>query len=174
MNLNSKLILVFFMLTLFLSGCPSEPEFDKSKFADLGRTAEALKTAITSSEPCSAPQDLEQQFAAGIAAVKDKTTSKLEHDVVVAYMHLLTTYQDGLLLCRSRGHFANFQFFPKDRIYVTQYLDPVVQKYDLPVEKHLYKQTGEYLRSVDVKSIDVVWESALAQIQHIETTIKYN
>ncbi len=167
-------ILLFLTIMLFNFGCVSEPGIDKGKFAELNRIAEEMKSAVSSGNPCDVPAALEQRLSAGIAAVKDKTASKAERDLVAAYSHLLTTYEDGLLLCHSRTHLTSFQFLPKGRIYVSQELDPLVEKYDLSIEKHLYKPTGQYWKSIPGDSIKVIWESAQAQIKSIETMVKYN
>ena len=166
-------ILIFALFLALFSGCISDPGFDKTKFEDLGRTAQALRTAITSSSPCNVPQDLEQQLASDIAAAGEKAASKPEQNVVAAYSRLLSAYRDGLLLCRSRGHLANFGFLPKGRIVVSQDVDPLVRKYGLPTDKHRFKDTDAYIYSIDAHAIDVVWEAALAQIKSIEAEVKY-
>ena len=171
---GGMVVLVFSAILLFTSACISEPGIDKGKFAELDRTIQELKAAITSSYPCDLPDNLQQKIASGIAAVKDKANSKGEHDLIVAYSHLLSTYKDGLLLCQFRTHLSNFDFFPKGRIYVSQELDPLVEKYDLSTEKHIYKRTGQYMRSIDGNSIRVIWESARIQIKNIENMMNYN
>ncbi len=174
MRRDRAVVLLFSALLLFASACAWEPDIDKNKFAELDRTARDMGTVIASSDPCDARDDLGQRLAAGIASVRDKAATKAERDLVAAYARLLITYRDGLLLCRSRTHMSNFDFFPKGRIYVTQDLDPLVRKYDLPVEKHVFKGTGQYMRSIDGNSVLVVWDRARNQIRNIETTLKYN
>ncbi|HSQ77763.1 MAG TPA: hypothetical protein VLN91_02625, partial [Nitrospirota bacterium] len=115
-----------------------------------------------------------QRLVSGIAALKNKTASKEENDLIEAYSRLLSTYKDGLLLCRYRTHLSQFQFVPKGRIYVVQELDPLVEKYGLPTESHLYGPTGVHWRSIAGDSINVIWESAEFQIKNIENMVKYN
>ncbi len=167
-------ILIFSALLLLISACVSEPGIDKNKFTALKLTVQNLKTAITASDPCDLPVMLQQRLDSEITAVKDKANSKKEHDLIVAYSHLLTTYRDGVLLCKSRSHLSDFDFFPKGRIYVSQELDPLIEKYDLSVEKHVYKHTGQYMRSIDANSIHVIWESARLQIKNIENMMNYD
>jgi len=169
--------MVMFVLStalLFISACVTEPEFDRSKFAELNRTTQDLKAALSSDTPCNLPDSLLQRLSSGITAVKDKAKSKKEQDLVTAYSYLLTTCKDGLLLCKSRDQFTNLDMFPKGRIYVSQELDPLVERYDLATEKHLYKKTGQYMRSVDGNSIGVIWDSARTQIKNIENMMNYN
>jgi hypothetical protein len=174
MKNHGMAVLLLPALLLFFSGCVAEPGMDKTKFAELNRTAEELKSAITSSSPCDLSATLQQRLASGIVAVQGTAASREEHDLIAAYSHLLATYQDGLLLCRSRAQLTNFTFFPKGRIYVSQELDPLVERYDLPLERHLYRLTGQHVKSIDGNSIQVIWASALAQIRNIENMVRYN
>ena len=171
---RSVVILLFSVITLFISGCVSEPGVEKGKFLELNRTMEDLKTVIVSGNACDVPDTLQQKLAAGIAALNDKAASKGERDLVAAYSNLLTTYKDGLLLCQSRNLLSNFQFVPRGRIYVSQELDPLVEKYGLSTKRHLYRPTGQYWRSIDGDSIKVIWESAQVQIKNIENMINYD
>ncbi len=159
---------------LFTSGCVFEPGIDKAKFADLNKAAQDVRALIASDSPCDAPAELQQRLAAGIAAIKDKTASRPERELIAAYSNLLTTYQDGLLLCRYRNQLTDFQFVPKGRIYVSQELDPIVEKYELSTEKHKYKPTGQFWRSIPGDSIKVIWARAQTQLKNIETVEKYN
>jgi len=167
-------LILFSVMMLFASGCATEPGIDKEKFSELNRTVQELKTSVTSDNPCGVPATLLQRLASGTAALKDKTASKGERDLINAYLNLLTTYQDGLLLCNYRTHLSQFQFVPKGRIYVSQELDPLVEKYGLSTERHLYKPTGQYWRSIAEDSIKEIWESAQSQIKDIENMVNYN
>jgi hypothetical protein len=161
-------------MMLFGPGCVWEPGIDKEKFSELNRISQDLKAAIASGKPCDVPDALLQRLASGTAVLKDKTASKAERDLIEAYSHLLTTYKDGMLLCQYQARLPQFQFVPKGRIYVFQELDPLVQKYDLPTESHVYKPTGVRWRSIAGDSIKVIWESAESQIKNIENMVKYN
>ncbi len=169
-----SVLTISLVLLLLAPGCVVEPGLDKAKFAELNRAAQDLKTAIRSGRHCDIPDTVLLRLVAGTAALKDKTASKAERDLLSAYLNLLATCQDGMLLCRSRTHLAEFQFVPKGRIYVTQELDPLVEKYDLPTERHLYKPTGKYWRSVSEDSITMIWESAQAEIKNIENMVNYS
>jgi hypothetical protein len=174
MRQDSIAIILLSAVMLFASGCVAEPGLDKGKFSELNRAAQDLKTAIRSGRGCEVPDTMLQRLASGTAALKDGTASKTERDLLSAYSHLLAIAEDGLLLCQSRTHLTNFEFVPKGRIYVTQELDLIVEKYDLPTERHLYRPTGTYWRSISGNSITVVWESAEDEIRNIENMVKYN
>ena len=155
-------------------GCVSEPGIDKGKFSELNRIARDLATSLAPDKPCDVPEILLQRLSSGTAALKNKSASKGESDLIKAYSNLLTTYQDGLLLCNYRNHFSQFEFVPKGRIYVSQELDPLVLKYDLSTESHLYGPTGLYWRSIAGDSMKVIWKRAELQTKNIETMVNYN
>ena len=167
-------IILLLGIMLFGSGCVSEPGIDKEKYSELNRTARELKASIKSATPCDVPDTLLQRLASGTVALKDKAATKAESDLLEAYAHLLNTYQDGLLLCRYRNQLYHFQFVPKGRIYVSQELDMLVDKYSLPTESHLYRPTGVYWRSIAQDSIMVIWERAEIQTKNIENMVNYN
>jgi hypothetical protein len=167
----------FFLISAVMvctSGCFTEAGMDKGKFSDLNRAAQDMKAAIGAGKGCEEAEGLVQRLASGTTALQNKTASKAERDLLSAYSHLLAISRDGLLLCQSRTLLAGFPFVPKGRIYVAQELDPIVEKYDLPTEMHLYAPTGKYWRSIPEDSISTVWESAAAEIQHIENMVKYS
>jgi hypothetical protein len=174
MRQNTIFMLMLWGIMLFASGCVSEPGLDKGKFSGLNKTAQELKTVITSTRPCDMLDGLVQKLASQISVMKEKAISKPERDLIAAYTELLATYKDGLLLCQTRTLLAEFPFLPKGRIYVPQELDPVVEKYGLSTERHLYKPTGQYWRSVSSDSIQVIWENAEARTKVIDTALKYN
>lgn len=161
-------------IMLFNSGCASEPGIDKKKFSELNQISRNLKNSIVSDKPCDVPGTLLQKLDSETTSLKTKAASKAEKDIIEAYSHLLTTYKDGLLLCKHRTHLNQYQFVPKGRIYVFQELDPVVDKYDLPTESHVYRPTGVHWRSIAWDSINVIWESAESQTKNIENMVNYN
>jgi len=174
MRQSVTVITLLWAIMLFAAGCKAEPGLDKGKFTELNRAAQDLKTAMRSGKGCEAPDTVLQRLASGTAALQDKTASTAERDLLAAYAHLLTTYQDGLLLCRSQTILTGFEFVPKGRIYVTQELDPLVEKYDLTVEQHVYKPTGKYWKSIPGDSIRVIWEQTAFEIKNIENRENYN
>jgi hypothetical protein len=174
MRQDNIVILLLATIILFGQGCVSEPGMDKGKFSEVNRIAHDLQTSITPDKPCDVPEALLQKLASGTAALKNMTASKAEREVVEAYSRLVTTYQDGLLLCQCQTRLNNFQFVPKGRIYVFQDLDPLVDKYDLSTENHLYKPTGVRWRSISGDSIKMIRKSAENQLKNIENMVNYN
>ncbi len=174
MTPGQSIITLISAILLFVTGCVSEPGLDKGKFAELDRASQDLKAAISSGKACEVPDAVLQRLAEGTAALKNKTASKAEADLLSAYSNLLATSRDGLHICRSRTHLSGFEFIPKGRIYVTQELDPRVEKYGLETERHVYKPTGAYWKSISLDSVRVIWERAEGQIKNIEVILKYS
>jgi hypothetical protein len=159
---------------LLAAGCETEHRLDKGKFAGLDRARQDLKAALRSGKYCEIPDAVLERLASGTAAIKDKTASRAERDLLKAYADLAAICRDGQLLCRSRTHLTGFEFVPKGRIYVTQELDPLVERYDLLTERHVYKPTGVQWKSISVDAIRVIWEDAEAQIRNIEVMQEYS
>lgn len=160
-------------LMLFVFGCTAEPGLDKKKFAELDRAAQDLKAAVKSGKACETQDTLLKRFVSGTEALKDKMASDDERALLEAFSHLVTTYQDNLLLCRTQTAFAGFEFVPKGRIYVTQELDPLVEKYHLPIKQHVYKPTGKNWKSIPDGAVQVVWEQMAFEIKNIESRQSY-
>ncbi len=161
-------------MAVFSPGCTREQGINKGKFAELIRIVQDLKTAIASGKACDVPNAVLERLAAGTAVLKDKAGSQDERDLLAACEDLAAIYRDGLLLCRSRTHLTGFPFVPKGRIYVTQELDPVVEKYGFSTERHEYKPTGQYWKSIDAGAINTVWEQAGFRIRYIENMVRYH
>lgn len=161
-------------MVLLGPGCASEPGLDKGKFAESLRIARNLHTSLANGNPCDVPAELLQKLALETEALKSKAVSPAEKNVVRALSGLVNTYNDGVLICKSRTHLSQFPFVPKGRIYVVQELDPLVLKYDLPTESHVYRPTGVSWRSISWDAVKVIWESAGAQLKNIENAVNYS
>ncbi|MDA8101199.1 MAG: hypothetical protein M0042_16390 [Nitrospiraceae bacterium] len=165
--------LLFSALLLLLPGCESMPGIEKSSLVELNRTARELQTAATSADPCEVPDALLGKLISGIDAIRNKAVSQEEKNLVKAYANLLATYHDGIVVCTASRKLAQ-PFLPKGRIYVFQELDPIVLKYGLSTDSHVYEPTGVKWRSIPADSIKVIWERAENQLKNIENMVKYS
>jgi hypothetical protein len=170
---TNSIFLLLLMLLFVCQGCVSKPGIEKSKLSELNQAVKDLKTFITSGKPCDAPETVLQKLASGATAIKDKATSQDERDLVAGYVRLLTTYKDGLLLCRRQTQSAQLPIVPQGSIYVFQDVDPLVEKYGFSTESHLYKPTGVYWKSISGDSINVIWKNVEFQIKYIENIVNY-
>jgi hypothetical protein len=57
---------------------------------------------------------------------------------------------------------------------VFQELDPLVLKYELSTESHVYQPTGLHWRSISEDSIKVIWKSAEFQIKILQNMFNYS
>lgn len=165
----TALLLIFFLGT----SCSSRPGIDKGKFTQLNRTALTIKTSLASGASYRQLTELVQGLSAEIAAVKTKTVTKEEKELLEAYSDLLAMYQDGLLLWKYKLEFAPFDFVPKGRIYVGQDVEPIVLKYRFPTESHLYQPTRQSWKSLSEDSIQIIWSNADSQLKIIENIRNY-
>jgi hypothetical protein len=170
---RKSFFVVLSIIFLFNGACSSEPAINKSKFAKLSIAALAVKTSITAGESHSQVADREQQLFIEIMAFKDKVVTKEEKKLLQAYSDLFAIYSDGLELWQCKLDFAFFDSQLKGRIYVCQYVEPIVEKYRLSTESHLYKPTGQYWKSIGGDSIQIIWENADSQLKLIDDLINY-
>jgi hypothetical protein len=162
------------LLTMMLTACNWEPGIDKSKFADLNRTVEEIKTFVTAGKGCDLPEAVTERLDAEIAIAKTRASSISERDLVTALSRLSMICKDGHLVCRSRTLLKEFKFVPAGRIYVPQELDPVIERYGFSTQRHLYRPTAQYWRSISTDSIRTIWDVAGQQIRNIENLEKYD
>ena len=168
---KKKNILVLLLMIVFITAaCSSEPEMDKTKFKKLDEIAQELKTSHAARASFQHFGELLQNLSAEIAAVKNKALSKKEMELLHAYSVLDGIYQDGYVLWKYKLEFAPFGIVPEGRIYVSQDVEPIAFKYNLPKESHLYKPTQQYWKSISEDSIQIIWNNADFQYKIIKAS----
>ena len=171
---KSKKVLAALAIMLFLIGaCSSQPTINKDKFSKVQAAALAIKAALAAGASYQESTDRVQHLAIEIDKLKDRVTTKQERVLLEAYSDLLGFYRDGLLLWKCKLEFAFFDFVLRGRIYVSQDIEPIVEKYRLSTETHLYAPTHQYWKSIDEDSIQVVWSNADSQLKIIENITNY-
>ena len=166
------------ILIFFLIGAACSPEVDRkideNKFAGLEQTAHEVKISLSSDISYQKFGELLQRLSAEITAIKGRTKTDEEKALLKAYKDLLTFYQDGHLLWKYKLEFAPFNFVPKGRIYVGQDIEPIVFKYNFPVETHIYQPTHQPWKSLSGDSIQVIWKNADFQLDLIKQMANYH
>jgi len=166
---KKKNILALLLMIVFITvACSSEQEINRAKFKKLEQAAQELKTSLAEETSYQHFGELLQKLSAEIAAVKAKTLSKKEMELLQAYSVLAGVYQDGYILWKYKLEFAPFGIVPEGRIYVSQDVDPIAFKYNLPTESHLYKPTQQYWKSISEDSIQIIWNNADLQYKIIK------
>jgi hypothetical protein len=169
-----KWFLTVLAIIFLLNGaCSSEQGINKSKFVVMNGTAHMISAAISSGKSYRQISDLVQQLSGEIAALKGRTKTTEEKDLLDAYSDLLEIYGEGLVLWKYKLEFAFFDPVLKGRIYVGQDVEPIVDKYRFSTESHLYKPTGQYWKSIAGDSIRIIWSNADSQLKIIEHLTSY-
>jgi len=162
---------IFFalLLIIFVGGaCAPEPVIHKKKFAGVNLTAHTVKTAVNGAASYQEVNALLQRLSAELMTLEDKDSTPREKDLLRHYAELLAIYQDGLLLWKYKLEFTPFAFVPKGRIYVRQDVEPIVSKYQLATQSHVYQQTGQTWKSISEDSIKIIWSNADSQLKIID------
>ena len=156
------------MIVFISAACSSEPEINMAKFKKIDEAARELKTSLAEKPSYQHFGELLQNLSAEIAAVNKKAFSKKELELLHAYSVLADVYQDGYILWKYKIEFEPFGIVPKGRIYVSQDVEPIAFKYNLPTESHLYKPTRQYWKSISGDSIQIIWKNADMQYKIIK------
>jgi hypothetical protein len=154
-----------FALFFFFQSCSEQ--FDRGKFAAVDNAAREVKGSIAKGD-YRIFGDRVQKLAHEIGALRGKTASKREEELLDAYVFLHSIYHDGFLLWKYRTEFTRYGFVPQDLIYVGQDIEPIVERYKLKTESHVYEPTGQQWRSIPADSIRFVWASADSQLEKID------
>lgn len=171
MKERESFFVVLLIIFLLSGACSSEPAINKNKFAKLSIAAQAVKTSIAAGESHSQVADREKQLSIEIMALKDKVATEEEKKLLQAYSDLSAIYRDGLEIWQCKLDFAFLDSQLKGRIYVCQYVEPIVERYRLSTESHLYKPTGQHWKSIGEDSIQIIWENADSQLKLIDNLI---
>ena len=168
---NKENIFALLLMIVFITvACSSEPEMNMTKFEKMDQAAQELKTSLTEGTTYQHFGELLQRLSSEIAAVNNKSLSKKEMELLHAYSVLAGVYQDGYVLWKYKMEFAPFGIVPEGRIYVSQDVEPIAFKYNLPTESHLYKPTQQYWKSISEDSIQIIWNNADLQYKIIKGT----
>jgi hypothetical protein len=161
------------VILLLIGACLSGPGIDKGKFKKSFRAAHEVKASLAEGASYQQVADRIKNLSLEIRALKDKVTTDEERELLDTYSDLLATYKDGLVLWKYKLDFSFFDSVLKGRIYVGQDVEPIVLKYRLSTESHLYKPTGQYWKSIPGDSIRIIWSNADSQLKLIEGMSNY-
>jgi hypothetical protein len=163
------LAVIFFLI----AACSSGPGINKNKFKKSYIAAHEVEDSIAAGASYQQVADRVRQLSIEIKALKDRLATEEEKELLDAYSDLLATYKDGLVLWKYKLDFIFFDSVLKGRIYVGQDVEPIVVKYRLSTESHLYKPTGQYWKSIPGDSIRIIWSNAASQMKVIEGMTNY-
>lgn len=161
-----KFVLSCFVIVVLCCAC--SPEVDTKKFDILNREAGTIQSSISSGTTYERFGELLDGFSAEIKAVGNTAESKKERELLKEYSVLLSMYRDGYLLWRFSREFSKHNFVPGGRIYVGQDIEPVVTRYRLSTETHIYGPTQQAWKSISADSIKIVWYNAGEEFKRIK------
>jgi hypothetical protein len=167
--MRERSFIVVIWLLIVCAAC--SPQIDKHRFDTVNSTVQALQHSISAGGDYPQLGALIRELSSEIKALNVSVTSGKERDLVQEYSKLLTMYQDGFLLCKYRKEFSSHNFVPKGRIYVGQDVEPIVVKYRLPTETHVFASTQQTWKSIAEDSIRIIWDNADAQSKRINTLL---
>ncbi len=165
-----------FLLALYLmcAACSSSaPELDKTKFNGVTSAAQAVKGALDSGAGYQAFGRSLQNLSAEIAALKTRALTNREKDLIKDYSDLYSTYHDGYIIWKYKIEFPRYGFVPRELIYVGQDIEPIIEKYRIPVEFHVYAPTQQSWKSIPESSLQMIWRDADSQMQIINNILTY-
>lgn len=112
------------------------------------------------------------QLSEEVSLLKRTVMPGREEELFRVYDDLLTIFRDGQILWKYKAEFVYYGFVPEGMIYVGQDIEPIVAKYGIPTEAHLFKPTRQAWRSIPDSSIVVIWKNAHSRLTIIENILK--
>ncbi len=161
-------------LSVMCAACSSsQPELDKRRFNGVISAAQAVRMTLVSGAGYPAFDTALQKLSAEITALKIRALTDQEKELMKAYSDLYSIYQDGHILWKYKIEFTRYGFVPKELIYVGQDIEPIIDKYRIPVESHVYAPTQQSWKSIPDASLQMIWTNADSQTQIINNILSY-
>ena len=158
-------------LSVVCAACSSPPELDKRKFNGVTGAAQAVRKTLVSGAGYKAFGSVLQEMSSEIATLKGRVLTDEEKELVKDYSDLYSIYQDGHILWKYKIEFIRYGFVPKELIYVGQDIEPIIDKYRIPVELHVYAPTQQSWKSIPEASLQMIWTNADSQMQIINNRV---
>lgn len=175
-NNYGKIILlaVIFTAVCLCAGCSSSsPELNRGKFGGVNSAALEVKGTLSSGAGYQAFSAALLKLSSELAVLKEKVKTDQEKDLLKDYSDLYGIYHDGYILWKYKLEFTRYGFVPADLIYVNQDIEPIVVKYRIPVEYHVYAPTQQTWKSIPEESIRMIWTNADSEMQIIDNILSY-
>ncbi len=166
LHLGKRCLSICSVLLLLLSATCTD-RLDRNKFSGVDAAAKAVKDSVAC-EDYRIFSFRVQALSNEIAALEGRTSTKRERELLDAYAFLHSIYGDGVLLLKYRNEFTRYGFVPPGLIYVGQDIEPIVKRYRLKTEAHVYGPTHQKWKSIPEDSLRFVWASADSQLQKID------
>lgn len=171
--MKRNILFVILSLPIFCFACTSH-DFDKKKFEGVNHTAQVIRDSVKAGADIQQFEGLLQKLSSEISVLKDMVKSERERELLKNYSNLLAIYRDGFTLWKYKTEFTRYDFVPKNLIYVGQDVEPIVKKYRLKTELHIFKPTKQLWKGIPESSIQIVWMNADSQLKIINNILNLN
>lgn len=161
-------------MTVICAACSSSsPELSREKFRGVNGAAQEVRKTLSSGDNYQAFCGALQKLSLEIAALKNNVRTDQEKDLLKDYSDLYAIYHDGYVLWKYKIEFTRYGFVPENLIYVGQDIEPIVVKYRIPLEFHVYGPTQQSWKSIPAESIQMIWTNADSEMQIINSILSY-
>ncbi|MBF0506780.1 MAG: hypothetical protein HQL09_08080 [Nitrospirae bacterium] len=174
-NIGSFFSAVFIIcaVVIIASCSSSSPALSKEKFSGVNGAALEVGKTLSSGGDYKAFSAALQKLSLEIAALKNNVRTDQEKDLLKDYSDLYAIYHDGYVLWKYKIEFTRYGFVPENLIYVGQDIEPIVIKYRIPVEFHVYAPTQQSWKSIPAESLQMIWTNADSEMQIINSILSY-
>ncbi len=161
-------------LSIMCAACSHySTELDKRKFNGVGHAVQAVRSVLASGGDYKAFGAALQKLSAEITTLKGSALTDQENELMKDFSDLCSIYQDGYILWKYKIEFVRYGFVPRGLIYVGQDIEPIIVKYRIPTESHMYTLTQQSWKSIPEASIQMIWTNADSQMQIINNILSY-
>ncbi len=165
-----SVVLIELCAVLVLCACSAN--IDKNKFQNANDAAKTLERSVAAGIAYQDLGKLLQRLSDEVTILDNTVDSRQERELAAEYSVLLGMYEDGLLLMRYQGEFSGHNFVPPGRIYVGQDVEPIVTKYRIETESHVFGPTHQTWKSISADSIRIIWYNAGQQLKKVDALLK--
>lgn len=170
----NRLFVTYFLPFFIIVACSfASSDLDKRKFDGVNRTARAVANELASGTGYQSFGAALQKFSSEIGVLKGRDLSDQEKELTKNYSDLYSIYKDGFILWKYEIEFSRYGFVPKGLIYVGQDIEPIIVKYRISADSHLYAPTKQYWKSIPADSIQIIWKNADSQMRMIDNILNY-
>lgn len=154
-------ILIVSIGFILLVGCT--PKIDQNKYENLHRAAKTIEAATAVGVNYQKFGELLQNLSAEFSIANDKAKSDTEKELLKEYLDVLMTYQESATIWKKKITSTRYDWIPSGQVLVESELRPIISKYSLPTESHIF--TGIKFETISENSIQVIWGKASERLE---------
>lgn len=165
-----KIIALLILIGVIL-GCSGKISINKVE--SLYRSAKAITGATSVGINYQKFGELLQNFATEISIASDKLKgTRAFQELLAKYYDALTIYKDSATLWEAKINQGSVSFIPEGALFVEQYMEPIIKRYNIPKTPQVVRVTGHRWESIPESSVQLLWELAGAKIEQANSMLK--